>query len=96
MTSTLETFFGKKVQIITNDGRTLIGMFQGYDQTINIILTDANERVYSSFQGVQTVPLGVYMVRGDNIAVVCEVNEELDSGLDLDSIKAEPLRPIVH
>ncbi|GAV02977.1 hypothetical protein RvY_13472 [Ramazzottius varieornatus] len=95
-TSTLDAFYGKKVLIITNDGRTLVGSFQGYDQTINVVLTDSSERVYSSHQGIQTVPLGAYMVRGDNIAIVGEVNEEEDAQLDFDAIKAEPLRHIVH
>jgi U6 snRNA-associated Sm-like protein LSm8 len=43
------------------------GMLRGFDQQINLILTDTRERVYSSKSGVETVPLGLYMVRGDNV-----------------------------
>ncbi|XP_055336208.1 U6 snRNA-associated Sm-like protein LSm8 [Paramacrobiotus metropolitanus] len=96
MTSTLESFFNKRVLIITNDGRTLLGTFQGYDQTINVVLTDASERVFSSYKAVETVALGVYMIRGDNIAVVGDIDEELDSQLDFDGIRADPLHQIVH
>ncbi len=40
--------------------------------------------------------LGLYIVRGDNIAVVGEVDEEADAELDLASMMAEPLKPVVH
>ena len=40
---------------------------KGFDQTINIILDDAHERVFSTQTGVEQVPLGLYIVRGDNV-----------------------------
>ncbi len=42
-------------------------MLRGFDQTINLILEDSLERVYSSQQGVEQVPLGLYIIRGDNM-----------------------------
>lgn len=39
----------------------------GFDQTTNVILSDSTERVYSMEEGVEEVPLGLYIVRGDNI-----------------------------
>jgi U6 snRNA-associated Sm-like protein LSm8 len=44
--------------------------------------------------GVEQVPLGLYLVRGDNVAVVGELDEDLDANLDLSSIRAPPLRTI--
>ncbi|XP_067127184.1 U6 snRNA-associated Sm-like protein LSm8 [Centruroides vittatus] len=84
------------VSIITADGRNIVGTLKGFDQTINLILDESHERVYSSTQGVEQVVLGLYIIRGDNIAVVGEVDDELDSRLDLSNIKAEPLNPVVH
>lgn len=42
-------------------------MLKGYDQTINIILEDSHERVFSATSGVEQVALGLYIVRGDNV-----------------------------
>ena len=41
---------------------------KGFDQTTNLILSGSIERVYSLDEGVEEVPLGLYIVRGDNIA----------------------------
>eukprot|EP00116_Pleurobrachia_bachei_P016951 sb/3477213/ len=46
---------------------SLSGTLKGFDQTVNLILDDAHERVFSGNQGVEEVPLGLYLVRGDNV-----------------------------
>ncbi len=33
----------------------------------NVILEEAHERVFSSVAGVEQVPLGLYIIRGDNM-----------------------------
>lgn len=43
------------------------GTLKGFDQTINLILDESHERVYSSSQGIEQVVLGLYIVRGDNV-----------------------------
>uniref|UniRef100_A0A4W3ICN9 U6 snRNA-associated Sm-like protein LSm8 n=1 Tax=Callorhinchus milii TaxID=7868 RepID=A0A4W3ICN9_CALMI len=73
-----------------------IGTLKGFDQTINLILDESHERVFSSQQGVEQVVLGLYIVRGDNVAVIGEIDEETDSALDLGNIRAEPLNSVVH
>lgn len=45
------------------------GTLKGYDQAINLVLDDSHERVYSSNAGVEQVPLGLYIIRGDNVYV---------------------------
>ena len=42
------------------------------------------------------VVLGLYIIRGDNIAVVGELDEELDASLDLTAVRAQPLKQIAH
>lgn len=42
-------------------------MLKGFDQTTNIILQDCHERVFSPTAGVEQVPLGLYIIRGDNM-----------------------------
>ncbi|RWS30201.1 N-alpha-acetyltransferase 38: NatC auxiliary subunit-like protein [Leptotrombidium deliense] len=96
MASALEPYVNHTVSVITADGRNIVGTFKGFDQTINVILDDSHERVYSLNSGVEQVMLGLYIIRGDNIAVIGMVDEEIDSKLDFSNIKAEPLNPIVH
>ena len=43
------------------------GTLKGFDQTINLILDDSYERVYSASAGVEQVILGLYIVRGDSV-----------------------------
>lgn len=70
------------------------GLLRGYDQTNNLVLEDCHERVYSAKSGVELEPLGLYMIRGDNVAVIGEVDEDLDAGIDFSKLQAAPLKPI--
>ncbi|XP_059834292.1 LSM8 homolog, U6 small nuclear RNA associated [Hypanus sabinus] len=96
MTSALESYINRTVAVVTADGRMIVGTLKGFDQTINLILDESHERVFSSQQGVEQVVLGLYIVRGDNVAVIGEIDEETDSALDLGNIRAEPLNSVVH
>ena len=55
------------VTVLTNDGRHLVGTLRGYDQATNVILDDCHERVYQDDAGVETIVLGLYVIRGDNM-----------------------------
>mmetsp|Transcript_21282 Transcript_21282/g.59160 ORF Transcript_21282/g.59160 Transcript_21282/m.59160 type:complete len:99 (-) Transcript_21282:384-680(-) len=84
------------ISVITNDGRNIIGILRGYDQTNNLIIDECHERVYSTKVGVEQLVLGLYIIRGDNVAVVGELDEELDAQVDLSAIRAAPLKPVSH
>lgn len=45
----------------------LQGKLRGCDPRTNIILSDCVEREYSTDQGVEMIPLGLYMIKGDNV-----------------------------
>mmetsp|Transcript_20025 Transcript_20025/g.42285 ORF Transcript_20025/g.42285 Transcript_20025/m.42285 type:complete len:97 (-) Transcript_20025:826-1116(-) len=96
MAAMLESYLDKVVQVVTNDGRNIVGLLKGFDQTTNVILDECHERVFSMEAGVEQVVLGLYIVRGDNIAVVGEIDEDADAELDLATITAEPLKPVAH
>ncbi|XP_066284271.1 U6 snRNA-associated Sm-like protein LSm8 [Branchiostoma lanceolatum] len=96
MANALEDYVNKTVSVITSDGRMIVGTLKGFDQTTNLILDESHERVFSSGQGVEQVVLGLYIIRGDNIAVVGEIDDDIDTRLDMINIKAEPLNPVVH
>ena len=84
------------VSVITNDGRNIVGRLRGYDRAINIILEDSHERAFSSDEGVEQIVLGLYVVRGDNMAIIGELDAEKDANLNLEELRAEPLGPILH
>lgn len=96
MASALEGYVNHIVSVITNDGRMIVGTLRGFDQTINLILDESHERVFSTNTGVEQVVLGLYIVRGDNVAIVGEIDEDTDTSLDMTNIKAEPLNAVVH
>jgi len=91
MAQVLDAYINKSVNIVTADGRIIIGTLRGFDQAINIILDDSHERVFSSTAGVEQVLLGLYIIRGDNVALIGEIDEELDKNIDLSRIRADPL-----
>ncbi|XP_050421682.1 U6 snRNA-associated Sm-like protein LSm8 [Adelges cooleyi] len=95
MSSGLESYVNHTVSIITSDGRNFVGTLKGFDQTINIILDDSHERVYSPNQGVEQVVLGLHLIRGDNVAIIGEIDETMDSTIDLSAIRAEPIGSVV-
>jgi small nuclear ribonucleoprotein (snRNP)-like protein len=69
-------FFPATICVVTSDGRTIIGTLVGNDQVQNLILSDAQERVYSFDAPVETVDLGLYVIRGDNVCIVADFDKE--------------------
>ncbi|ALC44810.1 CG2021 [Drosophila busckii] len=94
--SGLESYINHTVSIITADGRNFIGTLKGFDQTINIIIEECHERVFSTTAGIEQIVLGLHIIRGDNIAVIGLIDDTIDSRLDLANIRGEPLGPVVH
>ncbi|XP_073108688.1 sm-like protein LSM8 isoform X1 [Elaeis guineensis] len=102
----LQSLVDQTISVITNDGRHIViislaelvlnGILKGFDQATNIILDESHERVYSTKEGVQQLVLGLYIIRGDNISIVGELDEELDANLDLSKLRAHPLKPVIH
>merc|ERR1712110_69116 len=92
MASELTNYVNQIVEIVTWDGRLIVGTLKGFDQNINLILNESHERVFSTTTGVEKVPLGLYVIRGDTVAMVGEVNQEVDNLLDFNSIKAAPIK----
>lgn len=46
------------------------GMMAGFDQKSNVVLSESKERVYSMEDGVEEIPLGLYLVKGDQMYVL--------------------------
>ena len=45
------------------------GKMAGYDQKSNVVLSESKEHVYSMEEGVEEIPLGLYLVKGDMMCV---------------------------
>lgn len=84
------------VSIITSDGKVLVGTLKGIDNGTNVILDDSHERVFSADQGVVQHPLGLCVIRGENVAMIGQIDRDTDHQLDLSKCKAKPLKPVVH
>jgi U6 snRNA-associated Sm-like protein LSm8 len=54
----------------------ITGALVGNDQVQNLILNDAQERVYSEDAPVEMVDLGLYVIRGDNVCLVAEYDAD--------------------
>ena len=57
----------KKVNVITMDGRCIIGILAGSDSVCNLILQETEERIFSTDKGMEIQSLGLYIVRGDSV-----------------------------
>lgn len=86
----------KSISVITSDGKVLVGTLKGIDKQVNIILDDSHERVFSPDQGVEKHQLGLCVIRGENVALIGEVDRDTDHQLDLSKCRAKPLKPVTH
>lgn len=66
---------------------------------ISQVLQNAVERVIRPVEDPEPsveVPLGLYIVRGDNVCLVGVVDEELDNSIDWTAVKGAPIGGIKH
>ncbi|KAH7919044.1 LSM-domain-containing protein [Leucogyrophana mollusca] len=92
--SSLQGYVDRRVLLILQDGRAIAGVLVGFDQKSNVVLSDSTERVYSMEEGVEEIPLGLYLVKGDMIVLIGEIDDAVDQAVDLSTIRAEPLPAI--
>mmetsp|Transcript_3940 Transcript_3940/g.4548 ORF Transcript_3940/g.4548 Transcript_3940/m.4548 type:complete len:94 (-) Transcript_3940:530-811(-) len=79
MAASLKEWKDLSVTVVTCDGRIIVGKLTGHDQVQNLILSGAEERVYSMEETVELVPLGLYVIRGDNVALIGEATSWEDN-----------------
>ncbi|KAJ6588939.1 hypothetical protein B0H19DRAFT_922479 [Mycena capillaripes] len=92
--SSLQGYVDRRVLLMLQDGRVIVGVMAGFDQKSNVVLSESKERIYSMDVGVEEVPLGLYLVKGDMIVLIGELDDALDQAVDLEKIHAEPIPPI--
>ncbi|KAF2277295.1 Sm-like ribonucleoprotein [Westerdykella ornata] len=95
----LNAYLNKKVSILTIDGRTMVGTLLSCDNSMNLVLQDTVERIIRPREEEmpsEEVPLGVYIVRGDNVAVCGRVDEELDEQINWTEVHGEVIGTTKH
>ncbi|KAJ1551446.1 hypothetical protein HK096_010958 [Nowakowskiella sp. JEL0078] len=93
MAAAIEDYVNKFVSILITDGRIIVGTLLGFDQTTNVVLKDSVEREFSE-NGTNEIPLGVYLVRGDMIAMIGEVDMEKEAQISWREVTATPIATI--
>ncbi len=58
----IEEFLNKRISMLMKDNRIIEGVLIGYDEYMNLIINDSEERINDSVR-----KLGVVIVRGNNI-----------------------------
>lgn len=94
--SAIQQFTNQQVLVITQDGRTIVGQLKGSDSVGSIILANSVERIFSPDEPVEELPLGLYILRGDSICLVGQLDVEKDKQIDLSKLRAEPIPETRH
>ena len=63
----------KKILCILRDGRHLIGNLRSYDQFANLVLQETIERIYTHPNNYGIKEWGIFIVRGENVALMGEI-----------------------
>ena len=67
----------KLLLVQLRDGRKLVGILRSFDQFANLVLEQASERVIVGSLYAE-VPLGLHVVRGENVVLLGEIDETKD------------------
>jgi len=95
----LQGYVNKKVLVLTSDSRTLVGTLLSCDQMTNLVLSQTIERVIRTPDDPESsseVPHGLYLIRGDNVAVVGLVDEQLDEDINWSEVKGSVIGGVKH
>eukprot|EP00615_Pteridomonas_danica_P013336 CAMPEP_0114337992 /NCGR_PEP_ID=MMETSP0101-20121206/6744_1 /TAXON_ID=38822 ORGANISM="Pteridomonas danica, Strain PT" /NCGR_SAMPLE_ID=MMETSP0101 /ASSEMBLY_ACC=CAM_ASM_000211 /LENGTH=131 /DNA_ID=CAMNT_0001470435 /DNA_START=6 /DNA_END=401 /DNA_ORIENTATION=- len=72
----------KRLLVVLRDGRHLVGTMRSFDQFSNMVLEGTVERHIA--KGLKfDLPLGLYIVRGDNVVVLGELDPVKEKALNL-------------
>ncbi|KAJ8103222.1 hypothetical protein POJ06DRAFT_266080 [Lipomyces tetrasporus] len=80
----------KKLLVVLRDGRKLIGILRSFDQYANLVLQDTIERIIveSMYSDIQR---GVYIVRGENVVLVGEIEPEKEDSIPLKEVSLDEI-----
>ena len=91
--------FTGKVLVITADGRTLTGTLLSCDQLTNLVLQNTIERVirpHDDHDDSEEVSHGLYLIRGENVAICGLLDEQMDGEIDWARVKGNVIGGVKH
>ena len=77
----------------------MLGTLLSCDQLTNLVLSKTLERIIRPVddpEGSSEVEHGLYLIRGDNVALVGLVDEELDGKIDWSLVRGDVVRGVKH
>ena len=77
-TASLIESLDRRVLVVLRDGKQLVGNIRSFDQYSNLVLEDTCERIVVG-KKYSDIPLGLFIVRGDNLVLCGEVDEAVES-----------------
>ncbi|XP_011201715.1 PREDICTED: U6 snRNA-associated Sm-like protein LSm1 [Bactrocera latifrons] len=80
----------KKLMVLLRDGRTLIGYLRSVDQFANLVLHRTIERIHVGNE-YGDIPRGVFIIRGENVVLLGEIDREKESKLPLKEISVDEI-----
>ncbi|XP_022908838.1 U6 snRNA-associated Sm-like protein LSm1 [Onthophagus taurus] len=80
----------KKLMVLLRDGRTLIGYLRSVDQFANLVLHRTIERIHVGKE-YGDIPRGVFIVRGENVVLLGEIDTEKEGELPLSEVSVEDI-----
>merc|ERR1712141_206505 len=89
-TASLLEELDKRLMVLLRDGRTLIGYLRSVDQFANLVLHRCIERIHVG-SDYGDIPRGVFIVRGENVALIGEIDEDKEPPSSLRKISLEEI-----
>ncbi|XP_051008935.1 U6 snRNA-associated Sm-like protein LSm1 [Acomys russatus] len=88
-TASLIVDIDKKHLVLLRDGRTPIGFFlRSIDQFANLVLHQTVERIHVG-KKYGDIPRGIFVVRGENVVLLGEIDLEKESDTPLQQVSIE-------
>ncbi|XP_064601897.1 U6 snRNA-associated Sm-like protein LSm1 [Liolophura sinensis] len=92
-TASLVKEIDKKQLVVLRDGRTLIGYLRSIDQFANLVLHRTIERIHVG-KKYGDIPRGVFLVRGENVVLLGEINLATEENPSLEQVSIEEILEI--
>ncbi|KAE8619505.1 hypothetical protein XENTR_v10009819 [Xenopus tropicalis] len=89
-TASLIEDIDKKHLVLLRDGRTLIGYLRSIDQFANLVLHQTVERIHVG-KKYGDIPRGIFVVRGENVVLLGEIDLEKESDTPLLQVSIEEI-----
>lgn len=81
----------KKLLVQLRDGRKLLGVLRSFDQFANLVLEHSIERIIVGEQYAD-IPLGLQLIRGENVVLLGEVDQDADSPAGLTRVPEHDIK----